>query len=119
VVEHKDRSLELITLYVVTEESALIDSDGKLYKGGLPDFRRHNDLLSSTDWMVAPDGITAVPGSGAIVEVTGHTPKPGTSWPLMGGAAGGVVIVVAAGTLFYLMRRRGPRPNGGGLRYKE
>ncbi|WP_158840672.1 hypothetical protein [Saccharothrix deserti] len=97
--------LEWMTLYVARKSdgsSALVDDDGGLYLEGLDDFRRNNDLLDADDWILAPRDITATPGEGELVAVSGHT---GPRWELwvIGGAA---LLVVAVGGRLLIRRRR-------------
>ncbi|MBG0853559.1 hypothetical protein I2W78_17325 [Streptomyces spinoverrucosus] len=97
VVKHEDGSLELVTLYVAQsggKETALIDSDGAVYTGGLDDFRRNNEIFRSDDTILTPEGIDAVPGEGEVVAVSGHTPPNWVPW-IVGGAA--VVVLPVAG----------------------
>jgi hypothetical protein len=96
LVKHGDDSLELVTVYVVERSdgtAALIDSNGETYTGGLRDFRENNDLLDPGDLILVPRDITAVPGEGEIVTVSGHTATGLPPW-LIGGVG---VIVLATG----------------------
>lgn len=107
LVKHEDGSLELITAYVARKAdgtAVLIDATGETYRGGLDDFRQHNDLLDSDDWILAPRNVTAVPGEGEIVTVTGHTPS---YWELWVGGGIGAMIVLAAVVAVVRRRARG------------
>lgn len=113
LVKREDGSLELLRLYVARKAdktAALVDSDGRTYTGGLDDFREHNELLSADDVMLAPRGITAVPGEGDIVTVSGHTSTDWTPWRIGGLATvlavGGVVVA----RMLVLQRRQAPAP---------
>ncbi|MPZ81217.1 MAG: hypothetical protein GEV28_12795 [Actinophytocola sp.] len=102
-MKHEDGSLELITLYVAhrADKSAeLIDATGATYAGGLDDFRENNDLLGSDDLILAPREITAVPGEGAIVTVSGHTAATWYWWLI-----GVVAVVLVLGTGLVAVRR--------------
>ena len=99
LVKREDGSLELVTLYVARasdKKTALIDSDGTAYTGGLEDFRQNNDLFSAQDVILAPEGIDSVPGEGKVVAVSAHTPLNWTPWAI-GGAA--VALLSAAGVI--------------------
>lgn len=103
LVKHADSSLELVTLYVARRSdrsTALVDATGATYRGGLDDFRANNDLLGADDLIRAPRDITAVPGEGEIVTVTGHTPATWYWWLI--GAAAAVLVLGAA---LVLLRR--------------
>ncbi|GEC10189.1 hypothetical protein SSP24_78440 [Streptomyces spinoverrucosus] len=107
LVKREDKSLELVTLYVARsadKKTALIDSDGATYTGGLDDFRRHNDIFDVDDTILTPQGIDSVPGEGKIVAVSGHTPVNWVPW-VVGGAA--VVVLPVAGVA--AGRRLAPR----------
>ncbi|MGP4028399.1 hypothetical protein [Actinomadura sp. 3N407] len=104
VVKRGDGQLELMKLYVARKpdgSSVLVGPEGKTFRGGLEDFRRHNDVLDSDDHIVAPRNITAVPGKGEIVATTGHTGRNWTWWLLAGMAA----AALATGTLVFRARR--------------
>ncbi|WP_328326924.1 hypothetical protein OHA70_39375 [Kribbella sp. NBC_00382] len=98
VVKHKDNSLELLTLYLAGNQA--IDETGKTYTD-LKEFRSTNELLTSSDLILTPAELTAVPGKGGVVTVYAHT-KP--TWPryLLGSLVVLLVLVLAA----VLLRRR-------------
>jgi hypothetical protein len=108
LVKHDDDSLELITLYVVRradDTAALVDSTGETHSGDLDNFREHNDLLDADDLILAPRNLTAVPGEGRIVTVSGHTASGSPPW-LVGGSGAAVALVVGfAVTRLFLARR--------------
>jgi hypothetical protein len=108
LVQHEDRSLELMPLYVTPRSgkaAVLADSKGKSYTGGLDDFRRHNDLLDTGDWVLAPRAITSTSG-GKLVVVSGHTDTDtGQPW-LIGGAVTVVVLVAGGLAIRFNLRHR-------------
>lgn len=102
LVKHHDGSLELIWLFVARDaakDTALVDSNGDTYTGGLEDFRRNNDVLGSDDLVLTLRDITATPGKGRIVAVSGHT----TSWKPW--VIGGVLVAVVLGAVLAVTRR--------------
>ncbi|MFJ8333328.1 hypothetical protein [Streptomyces sp. NPDC094437] len=115
LVKHDNGSLELITLYVARRSdkaTALIDSHGRSYTGGLDDFRRHNDLLGADDVILTPLRITSVPGEGRIVAVSGHTATDWRPWLIGAGVLGALLVVARR----LVLRRRGPdHPDAGPL----
>ncbi|TKG72186.1 hypothetical protein [Prauserella endophytica] len=107
VARYEDGSLELVTLYVARKADGatlVIDSKGGTYSG-LEDFRDNNDLFGTGDWMLAPRDLTAVPGEGEIVTVTGQLPARWQPWVFGGSGA----VVVLAGTAVALRRLRDRR----------
>lgn len=97
LVKHDDGRLELMELYVVKKPGggkALVDGSGETYTGGLDDFRGHNDVLGTDDYILAPSEITSIPIDGKMVAVSGHT------WPTRGQLIVtiviGVVVLLAA-----------------------
>ncbi|MFI1107783.1 hypothetical protein ACH4TU_07490 [Streptomyces physcomitrii] len=108
LVRHGDGSLELITLYVARRSdgtAALVDSRGGTYPGGLDDFRRHNALLGPEDLVLTPRDPTVVHGGGAVVAVSGHTPRNWLPWLI-----GASTAVMAAATALAAVRRRRSAP---------
>ncbi|MGP4021004.1 hypothetical protein [Saccharopolyspora sp. 5N708] len=107
LVKHGSGQLELMTLWVARKPdgaSELVDSEGNRYSAGLDDFRQHNELLGADDQILAPRNITAVPGEGEIVAVSGHmTPR----WVWIVGGIG--IVVVVGGAAFLLLRLRRDR----------
>jgi hypothetical protein len=106
LVKRQNGHLELMTLYVTRKAdgaSELVDSNGKRYSEGLDDFRQHNDLLSAGDQILTPRNITATPGEGEVIAISGHTGLQWEPW-LIGGI--GIVAVVTVGAGFLLIRTR-------------
>jgi hypothetical protein len=107
LVKHGDGSLEMVTLYVVegpSDQARLIDKNGGTYTD-LEDFRANNDLLTADDTMLTLRDITAVPGEGGWITVTGHTPS--SVWPWWVG--GGIAAVGLLGIVIVLRRRTAAR----------
>ncbi|WP_143531937.1 hypothetical protein [Saccharothrix sp. ALI-22-I] len=96
---------EWMIVYVARKSdgsSALVDTKGRLYPGGLDDFRRNNRLLDADDWVLAPRNITATTGHVELVVVSGHTRMPWELW-VVGGVG---LLVVAVGGRWLIRRRR-------------
>jgi hypothetical protein len=111
VVKRRSGRLELMTLYVVRRPDgarALIDPDGRRYTGGLGDFRRHNRVLGGGDLILTLRNVTATPGEGRIITVSGHTST--RWWPWL---TGGIGLLVIAGAATILVRRRAIRRDWG------
>lgn len=109
VVEREDGSLEVMPLWVVVEsggDTLLVDSKGETY-GGLEDFRNHNGLLDSGDWLLTARDPMDVEGVPELVTVTGHAWPVWIPW-LIGGV--GTLLALAAGfAVTVRIRRRRPR----------
>ncbi|ROT32794.1 hypothetical protein [Micromonospora sp. HM5-17] len=106
LVKREDGSLEVLDVYVARKPddgALLIDNTGDTYED-LEDFREHNDLLGSDDWIYAPVNITSVPGDGEVVTVSGHTPFRWQPW-----AVGGIVLTGILAGVLVLHRRRANR----------
>ncbi|MFF5987186.1 hypothetical protein [Prauserella flavalba] len=106
VARYEDGSLELVTLYVARRADGaalLIDSEGGTYDG-LEDFRDDNDLFGTGDWILAPQDLTAVPGEGRIVTVTGKLPVRWQPWVF--GGAGAVVVLAGTAVVVRGLRNR-------------
>lgn len=93
LVKHEDDSLELLTLYVAG--GVLIDSTGETY-GSLDEFRENNDLLDSSDLILAPQDITSTGGSSEVVRVSGAIETNWLPW-ILGGT--GVLLVLGFGVV--------------------
>lgn len=107
LIKHQSGRLELMPLYVATGAAgatALIDTAGRTYPGGLDDFRAHNDLLAADDLVVVPAAVTATGGGGMLIVVTGHTPGPPVGLVIV------LVVVVVAGAVVVIVRRRRAAP---------
>lgn len=112
LVKRDGGSLELITLYVASKSdknAVLIDPNGKSYTG-LEDFRQNNDLFSSQDVILTPRDITAVPGKGEVVAVSGHTATNWRPWLI-----GGIVVVAVLGAGLVVTRRLMTRSRAPGI----
>jgi hypothetical protein len=106
LVEHANGKLERVVLLLARRPdgaTALVDPTGRLYAGGLDDFRSHNHLLTSDDTMVAFRDITE-PSPHTMVTVSGHTRPDRTLW-LVAGVCGGAALVLT-GALVLLRRAR-------------
>ncbi|XVQ07366.1 hypothetical protein ACQP1W_32810 [Spirillospora sp. CA-255316] len=115
LVKRNDGRLEIIRLYVVPETSryptspnayyptSLIDSRGRVYAGGLEDFRQHNELLDHRDYLLVARNVSAVLDNYEIVVVSGHTPP--NRMPLIIGSFA-LVALIAFGVGARLIRAR-------------
>jgi hypothetical protein len=108
LVTHSDGKFDWIVLCVGRKPdgaTALIDTDGRVYDGGIDDFRAHNDLLSEDDKITFNRDIaSATPGDVKLVTRSGHTGQDRTPWLLAGSA--GAVVVLAGGALLLVRRAR-------------
>lgn len=112
LVKRDGGRLEFFTLYVARRQDGtaeLIDISGQGYPGGLDDFRRHNQQLTSDDQMLTLRDVTATPGRGEIVAVSGHT-GGGWSASLITGVV--AVLLAVGGGLFRARRRNRPYRDG-------
>ncbi|MFI5713808.1 hypothetical protein [Kribbella sp. NPDC051620] len=107
IVKHKDGSLELFTVYLAGGQA--IDETGRTY-ADLKEFRSTNELISSSDLVLAPANLTAIPGQGQVVTVYGHT-KP--TWPWY--VAGSLVVLLVLGLAVGQRRRRWACSIAGGV----
>jgi hypothetical protein len=93
LVKHGDGTLALVTVYVIQENgkpNSLLDADGRIYTD-LSDFRGRNELFNGDDTILTFKDITAVPGQGEIVTVSGHT---ASIWLRLGRVGLAVLVVV-------------------------
>ncbi|WP_326808309.1 hypothetical protein OHB04_24445 [Streptomyces sp. NBC_01775] len=115
LVERSNDKMEWMALVVVRkpgEPTALIDPDGKVYTGGIDDFRANNELLTEDDKIVVPRDITSIDKKDVdLVTLSGHT-DPHRLWWLVGKIAACVVVFGAAG-LFFLRSAHRRRPDSG------
>ncbi len=81
----------------------LIDTDGRVYEGGMDDFREHNDLFGVDDEITYNRVLETCRSSGPTRLVT----KPGHTRPdqLPRSVSGGVAIAAALGSTLLLARR--------------
>lgn len=110
LVQHQGGQLELMPLYVATNAAGateLIDSTGQAYRGGMPDFQQHNDLLTPEDLILAPDNITAASGTFSLVVLAGHTQDGTGPWVIVTVVI--LIVLVASALVFTLIRLRRPR----------
>ncbi|WP_329457288.1 hypothetical protein [Streptomyces sp. NBC_01497] len=111
VEHHRTGKLERIVLLLgrrTDGATVLADPTGRLYTGGLDDFRAHNHLLTPDDTMVTYRDITAV-APHETVTVSGHTRPDRTPWTVAGISAGAAVLLGGA----VLLVRRARRARGG------
>lgn len=113
LVKHDDGGLELLRLTLAGDPGgspALFDSQGERYPGGLQDFRENNDLLESTDQVLAPKPLTATDGQFQLVVVTGQAGATAWGWWLVGV---GAVVVLGLATILLLRSRRSHNASNG------
>lgn len=113
LVKDADGEYEWIVLLVGRKadgSTALIDSEGGVYEGGIDDFRAHNSLLGEDDTITYNRHITEAdpPKNVKLVTKSGHTSPDRTLWYVGGGAAAVVVLAACA-----LLVRRGRRTAAG------
>jgi hypothetical protein len=114
LVEHTGGRLERIVLLLARRPdgaTSLVDPTGRLYAGGLDDFRSHNHLLTSDDTMVAFRDITE-PSPHTMVTASGHTRPDRTLWLVAGICGGAAVVLTGPLVLFRRARRKRPGPPG-------
>lgn len=106
LIQHQGGALELMPLYVTANAAGateLIDAGGQAYPGGMPDFQRHNTLLTDDDVLLAPDNITATAATFRLVVLPGHVADDTTSpWVITVLA---VLIAIVASTLVLTLLR--------------
>jgi hypothetical protein len=116
LVDRSNEKMEWMALVVVRkpgEPTALVDPDGKVYTGGIDDFRANNELLTEDDKILVPRDITSIGKKDVdLVTLSGHI-DPYRTWWLVGKIAACVVVVGAAG-LFFVRSARRRRSEGGG-----
>jgi hypothetical protein len=97
LVRHRDGQLELVTVYVVQAPGVapqLLDPKGRAYTG-LDDFLDGNSMFTHDDTVLTYKDITAIPGGGEVVTVTGHNRS--------GWWSAGVAALVVLGTVVLLV----------------
>lgn len=107
LIMHKGGKLALMVLGVVHQRGGptlVVDPEGKVYRDGMDDFRRHNDLLTSDDTISFDRNLTSPDGTKAdMVTMSGHTSPDRTPWFVGGGAA---LVLIGGGIAWYVVRHR-------------
>jgi hypothetical protein len=117
LVDRGDDKMEWMALVLVRkpgEPTALVDPDGKVYTGGIDDFRANNELLTEDDKIVVPRDITSTDQKKDVdlVTLSGHT-DPYRTWWLVGKIAA-CVLIVGAAVLFLVRSIRRRKSDGDG-----
>ena len=103
LVKHPDGELEWTSVLLAVEDkrTVIIDADGGIYED-LNDFRSHNDMFTTDDWILVAKDFATVDGVGTTT-VPDHTPFDPV---LLIGPAGIVVAgVVVVLLVVWLIRR--------------